>query len=157
MRTFFLEIPQGNRSLDKLGKNRCISSRFNAHAVGVEDADKNGVKDNVQNSAAGNNGHCPFELAFSADDHVGALEEVYEQRTGEYDPQIFLSVIQNVIAGSGQGQKLAGENHTHNSVDDGQQKNHRNQVAHDLLNCVLVLLTDSAGQYRCRTHAQHCR
>ena len=71
--------------------------------MGFENGDKNRVEDDVENRAAGNNGHGLFQLSLSTDDHIGALEEVHEQRTGEHDPQILLRIGQDVVAGPGQG------------------------------------------------------
>ena len=86
-----------------MGENRCVCCRLNAHAVGFEQGDKNGVEDNVEDRTAGDNGHCLFKLALAANDHVGALEEIHEQGTGEHDPQIFFCIGQDVVTGSGQG------------------------------------------------------
>lgn len=43
------------------------------------------------------------KLALAANDHIGALEEIHEQGTGEHDPQIFFCIGQDVVTGSGQG------------------------------------------------------
>ena len=62
VRAFLLEVPQCHSGLDKLGEDRCVCCRLNAHAVGFEQGDKNGVEDNVEDRAAGDNGHCLFTL-----------------------------------------------------------------------------------------------
>ena len=51
-------------------EDRCVCCRLNAHAVGFEQGDKNGVEDNVEDRAAGDNGHCLFKLALAANDHI---------------------------------------------------------------------------------------
>lgn len=79
-----------------------ISSSLNPHPIRIQNGNKNGVKNNVQDSTAGDDEHCFLELAFSSDHHVCALEEVDQQRTSKYNPQILFGVVQDIVTGSGQ-------------------------------------------------------
>lgn len=56
---------------------------------------------------------------------------------------------------TGQGQKLTGKRHADHCIYHRQQKNHSNQVAHDLFDGVFVLFANGTGQHRSGTHAQH--
>ena len=88
--------------------------------------------------------------------HVCRLREVDKQGTGEDDMQIPFRIVQNLTLCSAQCQKLTGENHAKGRDNNPKEQIHGNQIAHDLVNGILVLLADGAGQDRGRANANQC-
>ena len=154
--TFGAEVPQHRRRVDDLGDDRRVSGSLNSHSMRFEDGNQNGVENDIQNSRAAAVYHGLFEKPLAPHNHIGGLGEVDKQAAREDNPQIAFGVVQNRALRTAQSQNRAGKNHPQDCNNHSEDQVQRDQVAHDLVNGSLVLLSHRSGQDRSRPDADQC-